>query len=146
MDTEDRQLLRAHDKKIDKLEYSIEQLASSIKSLATSVEHSNRKMDDITLLMNTQNILMEKFTNMDASLKESFGRVYSRVEKLEISKDAYDRIMNVTGCPTLNKQNEVVKSAHKRLDKIDSSITWAVRLVLSAVIMAVIGLVISIKG
>jgi hypothetical protein len=143
---EDKQLLLTHDKKIDKLELSIEHLVNSIQTLAASVGTSNRKIEDMTSVINTQNILMERFTNMDKDLKESFGRVYSRVEKLEINKEQYDHIMNVIGCPSLLKQNEAVKSAHKRIDKIDSSITWVVRLVFGLVITALIGLVISVKG
>lgn len=128
---EQQRLLYDHDKKIDKLEISIEQVANSIDQLANGISSSNRKMEGITGMLNTQNILMERFSNMDLSLKESFSRVCTRVGKLETAKEKHE----LDGCPAAT-------SAHKRISRIDSALGWVNKLILLAVLGAVLSLVI----
>lgn len=75
-DDDYRDLIMQHDKHIDKLALSVEHIAMAVGS-------TNLKLENIIDVISKQNILMERFSNLEVNLKESFGRVHSRLEKLE---------------------------------------------------------------
>ena len=120
-DEDYKDMIMQHDKHIDKLAISIEHVAGAVGS-------TNRKLEDVLSVISQQNILMEKFANMETNLKESFNRVYGRIRDLEA-------IQNKTGCPGLIATIDRVKS----LESNQSRIAWVV---LTAVILAVLGTVI----
>ena len=123
-DEEYKGLVLQHDKHIDRLADSIEHIAGAVGS-------TNRKLEDIIDVISKQNILMEKFSNLEANLKESFGRVHDKIRILETSH-------NGDGCGAL-------KDTAKRVDKLESNQSRVVWTILTVVILAVLGTII-IKG
>lgn len=126
--TEDyyREMVLSHDKHIDTL-------ASSIESLASGIGSTNKKLEDILDVMSTQNVLIEKFTNLEANIKESFDRVHEEHRKTESHQ-------NETGCPMLKLEAERLKVANKRLEALENTNKWIVRTILTLIITAVLGL------
>lgn len=121
-DDEYRDLVLQHDKHIDKL-------ADSIEHIAGAVGTTNRKIEDVLSVISQQNVLMEKFANMETNLKESFNRVHAKIRDIELKQ-------NETGCPLL-----VV--ANKRIAKLEanqSRIAWTV---ITVVLLAVMGTVVT---
>jgi len=120
-DEEYKGLVLQHDKHIDRLADSIEHIAGAMGS-------TNRKLEDIIDVISKQNILMEKFSNLESNLKESFGRVQEKIRNLEV-------VQSGDGCAAL-------KNAAKRVDKLEnnqSKIAWTV---ITVVLLAVLGTVI----
>lgn len=122
-------LVTKHDKHIDSM-------AQSIEHLAGAVGITNRKLDDVIEVMGQQNILMEKFHNLEENLKESFGRVHKRTQKIE-------DICNNEGCSALKLSNKDIKSLEKRLTKSESNATWFIRIVFGFIVIGVLGSVIT---
>lgn len=120
-DGEYKGLVLQHDKHIDRL-------ADSIEHIAGAVGATNRKLEDIIDVISKQNILMEKFSNLEANLKESFGRVHEKINKLEETH-------NSDGC-------SIVKSTTARVGKLEANQARVVWTVLTVVILAVLGTVI----
>lgn len=120
-DEDYRNLVLAHDKHIDKL-------ASSIEHIAGTMNGTNRRLEDVIGVISTQNVLMEKFTNLEINLKESFNRVHEKIKNIEETQ-------NKTGCLGLISTVNRVKV----LESNQSKVAW---IVLSAVLIAVLGTVI----
>lgn len=120
-DEDYRNLVLAHDKHIDKL-------ASSIEHIAGTMNGTNRRLEDVIDVISTQNVLMEKFTNLEINLKESFNRVHEKIKNIEETQ-------NKTGCSGLISTVNRVKV----LESNQSKVAW---IVLSAVLIAVLGTVI----
>ena len=120
-DEDYKDMIMQHDKHIDKLAISIEHVAGAVGS-------TNRKLEDILSVISQQNILMEKFANMETNLKESFNRVYGKIRDLEV-------IQNGNGCNAL-------KDVEKRVNTLESNQSRIAWTVLTAVILAVLGTVI----
>ena len=110
-----------HDKHIDSL-------ATSIESLAKGVSSTNRKLDDMIDVISKQNILFEKFTNLEENLKESFGRVHKRIEIIEATQNSKD------GC-------QAITLIKKDVDSILTMRNLVLKVVGTALILAIIGTV-----
>ena len=121
-DQEYKGLVLQHDKHIDRLADSIEHIAGAVGS-------TNRKLEDIIDVISKQNILMERFSNLETNLKESFSRVHEKIRNLEIVQGGGD------GCGAL-------KNTTKRVDKLESNQSKVVWTVMSVVLLAVLGTVI----
>ena len=115
-----KELTIKHDKSIDLL-------ANSISSLADSVGATNKKIDDLLAVVSRQNVLSEKFDNLEENLKESFNRVHNKTREIE-------RHQNVDGCPILKVEVEKIKVANNRISDIESTLTWVVRLIIGTLI------------
>ena len=120
-DNEYRDMVIRHDKHIDKL-------AISVEHIATAVGSTNRKLEDIIDVISKQNILMEKFSNLETNLKESFSRVHEKIRILETTQ-------NGSGCTNL-------KDTAKRVDKLEINQARVVWTVLTVVILAIVSTVI----
>ena len=116
-----RDLVNKHDKNIDLM-------ASSIENLASAVGITNRKLEDIIDVIGRQNLLMEKFNNLEVNLKESFRRVHEKIGIIE-------SIQNSIGCSPIHVMDEKVKVANKRIADIENLI----RLLVGTVALAIIG-------
>ena len=119
--------LSVHDRKLDKFEMGIEHLTESLTTLSNNVGTSNRKMEDFTAVISQQNLLMERYSSLDIELKESFSRVYGRIEHLEGEH-------NTNGCSALKQQvamrgqyDERHKVINHRLDDLENSQKWLIR-------------------
>lgn len=143
-DNEYRDLVLKHDKHIEKV-------ADSVEHLAAAVGSTNRKLEDIIDVIGRQNLLMEKFANLEVNLKESFQRIYTRLETLEGTHSGL-------GCSALrlaNKAEETMKEemehleedTRRKFNKIDNNLTWIVRLIIGGLVSGAIGtLVILARG
>jgi len=122
----------------------------------------NRKLDDMNTLVSQQNVLLEKFANMDRELKESFGRVWQRIEKLEdrkicpieahltVIKTLDKRVIDLENAHIETSSNiqkllslesvvdEKIKVSNNRLTKIEASITWITRVIIGALLTGAI--------
>ena len=122
-----RDMVLSHDKHLDTL-------ANSIESLASGVGSTNRKLEDIIDVISTQNVLIEKFTNLEINIKESFDRVHDKIRVIEARQ-------NDKGCPVVRLEAEDVKVANKRIEALESANKWVVRTIITIVITAVLGLI-----
>lgn len=123
-DDEYRDLVLTHDKHIDKL-------ATSIEHIAGTMGATNRKLEDVLDVISQQNILMERFSNLESNLKESFDRVHEKVRNIE-------KKQNEDGCPLL-------LVANKRIAKLESNQSRIAWTVITVVLLAVLGTVVT-KG
>jgi phosphopantetheinyl transferase (holo-ACP synthase) len=121
-DDDYKDLVLQHDKNIDKL-------ATSIEHIAGAVGTTNRKIEDVLSVISQQNVLMEKFANMETTLKESFNRVHVKIRDIETKQ-------NETGCPLL----VVANKRTAKLEANQSRIAWTV---ITVVLLAVMGTVIT---
>ena len=125
-----RDLVNKHDKSID-------MMASSIEHLASAVGTTNRKLEDIIDVIGRQNLLMEKFNNLEVNIKESFNRVHEKIRTTEY-------IQNSKGCNGLHVMDEKVKVANKRIADIENLIKWLIGTAALAIIGSVMQLI--LKG
>jgi len=96
MTENEKALLYATDKHVGALAQTMEQLAKS-QVIA------NSKLEDILAVVNTQQVMAEKFDNLEINLKESFGRYGGRLDVIE-------NYQNVTGCASLKVQATYIES------------------------------------
>jgi len=104
-DEDIKDLVMTHDK-------SIGIMSQSMTHLAETVGTQIKKMEDILEELSAQNVLAEKFANMNRELKETFTRLYSRVEKIENSQD-------IDGCPVLKIEIQKVIALEKRMKTVE---------------------------
>lgn len=116
-----RKMVTEHDKHIDLI-------ANSMANLAEALKDNNGKLDDVIDVISNQNLLMEKFSNLEINLKESFARVYARLETLELAHHGAG--------------SQAVISVTARTKKLEESLTWLNRLLVGTVLLAVLSTVI----
>jgi len=81
-DAKYRDMVIDHDKHIDSL-------TTSVAVLADNVSETNKKLDNMLVIINKQNILTERLTNLDSNFRESFKRVHNKIDEIElIQKDS----------------------------------------------------------
>ena len=133
-DDDYRDLVLKHDKHIDRV-------ADSVEHLAKAVGATNQKLEDVIDVIGTQNVLMEKFTNLETNLKESFTRVYTRLEKLENTHTSSG------GCPALKLSDLKDVAVDERLKKLEGGISKLVWLIIGGLVSGAFGtIMILIKG
>jgi len=110
-----------HDKHIDSLIVSIESLAKSVLS-------TNRKLDDMIDVIGKQNLLFEKFTNLEDNLRDSFSRVHKRIGDIENTQNSKE------GC-------HAVASIKKDVDGILTTKNTIFKVVGTAVLLAILSTV-----
>lgn len=123
------ELVIKHDKHIDSV-------TQSVKQLTDAVSVTNRKLEDVVGVIIQQNLLMEKFTNLEENLKESFSRVHTRTKDIE-------DLCNGEGCPALKLSKKDVKSLEKRVTRLESIPTWITKTIAVFLILGVLGAVVS---
>ncbi len=96
--------------------------------LATNVGETNSKLDDVIKVIQKQNVLSERMTNMDKEVKEFADRVHSRIDMIELQQTE-------KGCPMLHLEalkvmgiKDSIKPLKTKTDTIVSAtvIRWAV--------------------
>ena len=140
--------MNEHDRKLDKFEMGMEHLADSLITLSNNVGATVRKMEDLAILVSQQNVLMEKFANldgklsgMDDELRASFVRMYKRIESVEAQQ-------NTDGCSALKQlavskdlYDEKLKVCNNRINDLESSQKWLVRSIIGVVLLSILKLV-----
>jgi len=126
---------------IIKLRIEFGQLQSAVHNLTKNVTSTNRKLEDFTSMLGQQNLLMERFTNMDTSIHKMEQRVYHRLDTIENQHSG-------DGCSALKQlgkagdlYEEKFKVANHRLDNIENSQKWLVRTIVGFVVLAVLKIV-----
>ena len=112
-----KDLVVLHDKSIDKM-------AMGLEHLAVEVGSTNKKLSDIIDVIGKQNILMEKFTNLETNMKENFHIVHGKIRDIEQSR-------NSTGCSALKLSNIREEGVDARLKKVESGISKLLWMVVS---------------
>lgn len=123
-DEDYKDMILQHDKHIEKLAIGIEHIAGAVDS-------TNKKLESIIDVISKQNILMEKFSNLETNSKEAFNRIRSEIQEIEHTHKH-------TGC-------NFVVDADKRIKKLEvnqGKIAW---IVITAVVCAIMSFVL-IKG
>lgn len=120
-----KDLVVEHDKHIDLMAQSIENLAGVVGAIVS-------KLDNVIDVITQQNVLMERFNNLEGNLKESFDRIHTKVRKLEDNQ-------NGAGCTALKVLSTANEGRDARLKKLESTQTWIGRLVIGALITGMIG-------
>lgn len=126
-DEEYRDLVNKHDKHIDIM-------ATSIEHLASAVGTTNSKLETVIEVIGKQNLLAEKFMNLESNLKESFARVHSKIKDLEDTQKG-------VGCTPVVLISEKVIVANKRIADLEDALKWIVRLMMGTVVVSILGLV-----
>jgi hypothetical protein len=114
-DDDVKDMVQHHDKSISLMTQSLEHLASEVGT-------SNRKLEDIISVIGRQNVLMEKFSNLESNLKESFSRLHEKDEKLERDK--------------ANKAE--LKTIIRDIASLQDSQKWIVRVIIGSFITGLI--------
>ena len=128
-----KELVTQHDKAIDKMAMGIEHLAQEVGS-------TNRNLSEIIDVIGKQNILMEKFTNLDNAMKENFHTVHDKIRSLEATHVG-------SGCTAMKIATKADEDTTKRLTSLESSLTWIVRLIIGGLVSGALGtLTILVKG
>ena len=144
---------RGHDSlqaQFNELKHKFESDRDEYRPIISNVQRDvgavRRKFEDTTLLLTQQNVLMEKFSNMDKELTDSFNRVHKEIDKIE-------SMQNTGGCTPLKEMaqsrglvNERIKVGNNRITNIESNIKWVTRSIIGLVITAVIGLLVNVQG
>jgi hypothetical protein len=112
-----KDLVVLHDKSIDKM-------ALGLEHLATEVGSTNRKLSDIIDVIGKQNILMEKFTNLETNMKENLNVVHGKIRDIEQSR-------NSSGCSALKLANIREEGVDLRLSKVEGGISKLIWMVVS---------------
>lgn len=120
-----KDLVVEHDKHIDLMAQSIENLAGVVGDTAS-------KLDDVIAVITQQNVLMERFNNLEVNLKESFNRVHAKARKLEDTQ-------NGEGCIALKVLTTANEGRDARLKKLEATQTWLGRLIVGGLITGMIG-------
>lgn len=120
-----KNLVVEHDKHIDLMAQSIEHLAGAVGT-------TTKKLDDVIDVITKQNILMEKFHNLEENLKESFDRVHDKVRRIEEAQSG-------EGCTALKVNAQADEGRDARLKKLEASQTWVVRVIIGGLISGMIG-------
>jgi len=132
-------------------DYAIKQIATSMHDIAENAKESNSKLGVIAESMTKQEVILEKLANLETNSKESINRVHKRIDLVESEVKKYSERGEAKGCTALQllqeRENTAdieiganVKSNQKRLDKLDSIVTWVSRTVIGTLITGTIGL------
>ncbi|MET7019914.1 hemolysin XhlA family protein [Bacillus mycoides] len=69
--------------------------------------------------------------------------VYAKIDSLKAEqKEIMRDIRNLETCTTINEKD--IATINKQLEKISTNITWILRIIISAIVMSVLGLI--LKG
>lgn len=118
-------MVTRHDKIIDSL-------ATAVEHLASSTELTNAKLDRVVDALTTQNVLIERMNNLDINLKETFGRIYKKIEDIE-------KTHNGEGCPALRLNVQKDKELEDRVIVLEDIFKWLNRIILTAIIASLLG-------
>lgn len=80
--------------KVIRHDFEFKSLTSSLKGIVT-------ELHQITASMKSVAVIHEQISNMDKNLKESFGRVYERIENNEDDIKTLKGVQDKTGCNAL---------------------------------------------
>jgi len=127
----------------DDLKKLVLQNDAILRTVVTTMEHlagandmTNTKLDKVVDALNSQNILIEKFNNLERELQESFMRVHKKIEAIE-------HVQATDGCTPLKLGNKDVKSLEKRVSKAENEKTWFIRIILTFIIIGILGSIIT---
>ena len=108
------------DKDNTKLNSDLKHLVETVQSLAEITGTNNRKMEDIATLISSNNLLMEKYANLDLNLKESFSRVYKRLDAIEAFRGDKDEDCNIIA-NNITRLQEQMKVANNRIGDCETN-------------------------
>lgn len=90
----------------------IEEIKDTISAHDKTIEHLVAEIKELTKAISSQNLLFEKFNNMDTNIKEAMARVYKRIEAVE-------KCIGGNGCNTTDIHEEKIKVINKRIEDLE---------------------------
>jgi len=87
--------------KVIKHDEEFKLLSSSLLALADAQKDTNKELHRLTMALGDQKVLIEKISNMDRNMNESFKRVYRTHDALEDRIKELETTRNHQGCPAL---------------------------------------------
>ena len=87
----------------------IDMLGKAMEDLAIATTHTNEKLDKVADALSVTSIIMEKLSNLDENIKDSFKRRDDRLDGLE-------KVQADSGCSKLNVAEESIKSLGRSID------------------------------
>jgi len=110
---------------------AIKSVAKAIDTLTEEAKTSNVKLDSIVTSMGKQELILEKITNIETRTKDSFNRVYSKIEDV--------RDVQSVGCTPLQLNIQANKTLASKIDKVEKNITWIVRTLIGTFVSGLVG-------
>ena len=126
--------------KVIKHDFAIKEIAKSMHDLTDTSKEANKKLGQIANSMGKQELILEKLANLEVNSADSINRVHRRIDGIEADVKKYAEIGNGKGCTALQLSQGNVKSNQKRIDKIDSTVTWISRTIIGTLITSAIGI------
>jgi len=97
----------------------------------------DKQIHDIIVALSKLESAFERHEDAMESLTKSQAKIASSMEKLvDMQKD--HEVLKVECNARIEKTFSVAKQAHERMDRVDSHISWAVRIVFAVIIVAVL--------
>lgn len=87
----------------------IDALGKAMEDLAIATTHTNEKLDKVADALSVTSIIMEKLSNLDENIKDSFKRRDDRL-------DVVERTQSASGCSKLNVAEETIKGLGRSID------------------------------
>lgn len=123
------------------LEQTVSEHALQISIISNTLTDMKDSMKDIAKAMRSQELLLEKLSNIEASHESSKERMYKIIDNQNTRIDKLEKIVDST-CPIVDND---ISNLDRRVGIIEKAGGWAIKLVIGFVILALLGLVIT-KG
>lgn len=107
--------LEAVKEKVEDHDKSLERVAVAIADLTAVTVVTNVKLDKVVEAMSMQNVLIERLSNMDKSVRDSFNR---RDERLKVLEDTHSG----SGCGALKVNDENIHSLGRSIDTLRDAV------------------------
>ena len=118
--------------KVSEHERTLDKLTNAVEHLAESSKGTNERLKDIASSMSKQEVILEKIANMDERYKDSISRLHKRIDETERE---HSRDLEL-----------FIKPLKDDVEQLKSDRSWIVKIIIGAVVTAVMGLVLYTKG
>ena len=118
--------------KVNEHERTLDKLTNAVEHLAESSKSTNERLKDIASSMSKQEVILEKIANMDERYKDSISRLHKRIDETERE---HSRDLEL-----------FIKPLKDDVEQLKSDRSWIVKIIIGAVVTAVMGLVLYSKG
>lgn len=126
---------------METLEQTVSEHALQISLISNTLTDMKDSMKDIAKAMKSQEILLEKLSNIEAAHEESKKRLYRVIEKMEDRIAELEKTVDST-CPIVDSN---MANMSKRIEGLEASRNWAVKGIVGSVMVALLGIVIGVK-
>jgi len=143
-----KELILKHDGALESLASSIEHLAKTQELTSCDVRDTIKKLEEISIYLTKQSALEQKVANIDKELLESFKRVHSRIDEIDLvqrgnsgcnsvrllTKDIVaitKDVTNLVRATEIQREHIEVLQQHNAADIAPITIRWFVGLIIA---------------